>query len=203
MSERRHASPTAPPRARADDRRASDDHATRGPVARLVDAGRAQAAAYAGGRRDVPPLGGYVRVMAVYSTVVGAFGLYVRRRGIRLPRRLDPYDVALVALGTHKLSRLLTHDAVTSPLRAPFTRFKGVSGPSELQEEVRGTGVRHAVGDLVTCPFCSSQWIATGFVFGLVLAPRATRLVASTFSALAIADLMQFARSAAQQATEG
>jgi hypothetical protein len=175
-----------------------------GPIDRLREAGRAEQRAYAGDKGgEAPPLGGYVRVMAVYGSVVGGLALAVRRLGIRLPERLDPYDVALVALGTHKLSRLLTHDSVTSPLRAPFTRFHGVSGPAELQEEVRGKGVRRAVGELVTCPFCLSQWVGTGFVFGLVVAPRFTRLVASLFSALTVSDLLQFARSGAQQATEG
>jgi hypothetical protein len=37
----------------------------------------------------------------------------------------------------------------------------------------------------------------------LVVAPRFTRLVASLFSALTVSDLLQFARSGAQQATEG
>jgi uncharacterized protein DUF1360 len=37
-------------------------------------------------------------------------------------------------------------DPVTSPIRAPFTRCGGVSGPSEPAEEMRGTGVGHALG---------------------------------------------------------
>src|SRR5690606_8159414 len=119
-----------------------------------------------------------------YAAVVGGMGLVLRNR--RLPERIDPQDIALVALATHKLSRLVSKDPVTSPLRAPFTRFRGVSGPSELREEVRGHGSRHAVGELLTCPFCLSQWIATGFVFGLVVAPRPTRLVTSLYSALAV-----------------
>lgn len=89
---------------------------------------------------------------------------------------------------------------MTSPLRAPFTRFKGRSGEAELAEQVRGTGPRKAVGELITCPFCVGQWVATGFVFGLVLAPRSTRLAASVFTALAGADFLQFAYAKTQQA---
>lgn len=157
----------------------------------------AQEVAYSHGEER--PLGGYIRVMATYAAVVGAMGIALRNR--RLPERLDLQDIGLVALATHKVSRLLAKDPVTSPLRAPFTRFEGVSGPSELQEEVRGHGARHAVGELLTCPFCLSQWVATGFVFGLVVAPRPTRLVTSLYSALAVSDLLQFARAKASQAT--
>jgi hypothetical protein len=147
------------------------------------------------------PLGGYVRVLATYGAVVTGLGALVAARRRPLPERPATSDVLLVALATAKASRLVTRDSVTSPLRAPFTRYEGPGGPAEVNEQVRGHGVRHSIGELLTCPFCLSQWIATGFAFGLLLAPRTTRQVAATFSALELADLLQFARSAAEQAT--
>jgi len=56
------------------------------------------------------------------------------------------------------------------------------------------------MGELVTCPSCIGQWVTTGLVFGLALAPRATRMVAGTSSALTPADFLHFAYSAAEQA---
>lgn len=157
---------------------------------------RAEAADYAAG--DNRPLGGYLTVMGVYAAVAGAGALAVRRRG--LPERIRLDDVALLALATHKASRLLSKDAVTSPLRAPFTRYTGTSGPNELREEVRHDGgIRHAVGELVTCPFCLSQWIATGFGLGLVLRPRLTRLVAAVLAIRAGSDALQLGYAYAQQ----
>ncbi len=147
------------------------------------------------------PLGSFVGIMAAYAGAVAVGGLAARRRG--LPPHVAASDLALVSVATHKVSRLLAKDPVTSPLRAPFTRFAGTSGEAELREEVRGTGVRKAMGELVTCPFCLGQWVATGFVFGLVLAPRATRLVASTFTALTAADFLQFAYAAAEERVTG
>ena len=155
------------------------------------------------GQRYAPeedrPLGTYSAVMAVYGVVVAVLALVVRRTGRPLPERLGAGDILLVAVATQKISRLLTKHPVTSPLRAPFTRFQGASGEAELAEEVRGTGIRHALGELLTCPFCLSQWTATGMVFGLVLAPRATRLFASLFTSLSTADLLQFAYDKVQQ----
>jgi hypothetical protein len=78
-----------------------------------------------------------------------------------------------------------------------------VAGPAELKEGVRGKGLRKAVGELVSCPFCLSQWVSTGFTFGLVTAPRATRLTASVFASLALADFLQFAYAWAEQGAEG
>jgi hypothetical protein len=140
--------------------------------------------------------------MGVYGTTVAGVALLLRARGRRLPERLSWADLALLTVATHKLSRLLAKDPVTSPLRAPFTHFAGTSGPGELQEKVRGTGPRKAIGALVTCPFCLAVWVATGFAFALVAAPRPTRLAASILAAVTGADVLQLAYGALEQATE-
>jgi hypothetical protein len=136
--------------------------------------------------------------MAAYAAVTGGLCGAVRLSGRRLPARIRAGDLALVTVATFRVSRLLSKDPVTSPLRAPFTRFEGTSGPAELQEEVRGSGLRKAVGELVTCPFCLAQWTATAFTFGLVLAPRTTRFAAAVMTAVAGSDLLQLAYNAAE-----
>jgi len=147
------------------------------------------------------PLGGYAVLVSIYSTVLLALGALVRRRG-GLPERIPTPDVALLAVGTHKLSRLITKDSVTAVARAPFTSFEGAAGEGEVQEEARGQGVRHAAGELLTCPFCMAVWVATVLAFGLVLAPRATRLVAATLTAVAGSDFLQLAYATAQKASK-
>jgi Protein of unknown function (DUF1360) len=163
--------------------------------------GNGLASEYCEEAEDERPLGGYAAVMAVYGVAVAAAGALVRRRGRQLPD-VALRDVVLVGVATHKLSRRLSKNSVTSPLWVPFTRYKGVSGPAELAEEPRGRGVRKAVGELVTCPFCLSQWVATGFVFGLAVAPRATRMTASVFASLALSDFLQCGYAWAEQKAE-
>lgn len=148
------------------------------------------------------PLGTYLAAMGAYASAVTALAAVIWRRGTPLPERIQPWDAAVLALATHKIGRLVAKDPVTSPLRAPFTRYRGTAGPAELKEEARGEPVRHGIGELITCPFCIGQWAATALVGGLVLAPRATRLVAGTFAVLAGADLLQLAYSSAEQAAE-
>jgi hypothetical protein len=98
---------------------------------------------------------------------------------------------------------LVTKDAVTSPLRIPFTRYREKAGPSEVTEDVRQQGqLRHAVGELVTCPFCLSMWVAAAFTFGFLFAPGLTRVVAAAFTAVAGADYLQLAYARLQQAAE-
>src|SRR5699024_5406317 len=103
------------------------------------------------------------------------------------------------AVATHRLARTIAKDPVTSPLRAPFTRFGGASAAAELTEEVRGHGARHSIGELIACPMCLAQWVATALGAGLVCAPRRTRLVMAVLSAVAGADFLQYVYAYLQQ----
>lgn len=167
----------------------------------LSDAARDEADTYRHG--EDRPLGGYLLVMAVFAALVACAAGLTAASGRRLPNGIGPWDLLLVTAGTHKLSRTLSKDAVTSPLRVPFTRYSSGGGPAELMEDARtASGVRHAIGELVTCPFCLDMWIATGFAFGHVFAPRVTRLVAATFTALAGADFLHLLYAKGQQAAQ-
>jgi Protein of unknown function (DUF1360) len=167
---------------------------------RVADAARRQTEQYAGGA--VRPLGGYVATMGAYAGVVAGLAGLARLTRRPVPARVEPWDVALVACATHRLSRMITKDSVMSPLRAPFTSYEGPAGPAEVNEQVRDHGgVRHAVGELVTCPFCMGMWVATGFAAGLVFFPRLARLGAATFTALDAADFLQFAYAAAEKSS--
>ncbi len=137
------------------------------------------------------PLPGYLLAMGTYAAIVGAVAVAGRRSGARLPERFSLADTMLVSVATHKLSRLITKEAVTSPLRAPFTRYEEPTGEAELKESVRAHNpAQHAIGELITCPFCVGVWVASGLTAGLVLAPRVTRLVSTAFSAVAASDVL-------------
>ena len=136
------------------------------------------------------PLAGYAGLIAAF-TAAGAGVLAGAARGGRLPDRLRTPDLALACVATQHLARLIAKDRVTSVLRAPLTRYQGRGRPGEVEEAPRGDGPALAVGQLMVCPFCLSQWIALGFVAGLVFAPRPTRAAASVLTVSAVADLLQ------------
>jgi hypothetical protein len=151
------------------------------------------------------PLDGYVVAMGAFGALAASLAAAAKVTGRPVPERPATSDVVLISIATHKLSRLLAKDSVTSPLRAPFTRYAEPGGAAEVNEEVRdqGSTVRHAIGELVTCPFCLAMWVATGLTGGLVLAPRLTRLAATTLTATAASDFLQMAYSMAKEAAEG
>ncbi len=174
----------------------------RSEVSQLERTAQAEAEDYRQGQER--PLSGYVVMMAVFAALVAAAGSVGALTGRKLPRRIAPYDLLLVTLGTHKLARTLSKESVTSPLRAPFTRYQDTGGPAEVMEEPRRSSrLRHAIGELVSCPFCLDMWVATGYMIGLMFAPRFTRIVGATFTVLTGADFLQLAYARAQQSAEG
>jgi hypothetical protein len=145
------------------------------------------------------PLGADLGAMSVYTGLVGAAAAAIRVSGKELPTRIPLGDAVLLTIGTFRLARRIAKDPVTAPVRAPFTSYQGASGEAEIAEEVREHGgVKHAVGELLTCPFCLAQWVGTGFVLGYVTAPRATRLAALTMTMVAGSDVLQFVYDAIQ-----
>ena len=137
------------------------------------------------------PLGSYTTLTALF---LGGFGvvLGVSEARNRLARRVTLEEILLGGIAAHKLSRLVATDDVTAFLRAPFVDVRQ-RADGEIEEVPRGEGPRHALGRLLSCPSCVGQWSAAGFVGGYLLAPRATRAVASVFVADAISDFLHVA----------
>jgi Protein of unknown function (DUF1360) len=86
-------------------------------------------------------------------------------------------DLVLLGIGTHKLSRIVAKDRVTAPLRVPFTRFEKSAGSGEVEEAARGSGLKGVIGELVSCPYCMSVWVASGLLLLFIINRRLARLV--------------------------
>lgn len=137
------------------------------------------------------PLGGYAVLTLIFTALVG--GLFTARWRSRrgLPEAIPFRDIVLLGVGTFKLSRLITKDKVTSWVRAPFAQYAGSGGPAEVQEQPRGEGLRNAVGELLTCPYCAGQWVATVLLAAYLWQPRLTRTAASSLAIVTAADYLQ------------
>jgi hypothetical protein len=128
-----------------------------------------------------------------------ALAFAARRWSATLPRP-KPGDAALLGLATFKLSRLLTKEKVTQPIREPFVEGSEPGEGSEVNCEPAGSGVRRAVGELLTCPFCVSVWVATALTAAFAIAPRAVRLFSTGLAAVVVADSSQYAYSGLRKA---
>ncbi len=137
-------------------------------------------------------LGAYATLFATYAaaTAVGVLTAVRRRRGVPRP---SVADGALLAVAAFKLSRMVTKDKVTGFLRAPFTEFVEEGDASEVNEAPRGQGLRYAIGELLTCPFCFNEWAATALGVAWLHAPDATRDITALLTASAASDALHVA----------
>jgi hypothetical protein len=119
----------------------------------------------------------YVTLVSLFLGLLGTF--VSRERKERQAFDPQPRDVVLIALATFRAGRVAAYERVTEPLRDPVT--KTVPDQFDAGENVvaEGTGVRKAIGELVSCPICVGTWVASGLVYGLRVAPGPTRLVAA------------------------
>jgi Protein of unknown function (DUF1360) len=139
---------------------------------------------------EAAPLASYGALVAGFGALAGSVVVAAARRD-RLPERVAPYDLALAAIATQRLSRLIAKDRVGAVVRAPFTRYQGRGRPGEVEETPRRRGIGLALGQLLVCPFCLAQWVALAMVAGLLFAPRTTRTVSAVLAVGSVADLLQ------------
>jgi hypothetical protein len=140
---------------------------------------------------DPKPLSGYAILLLIFHVGVALIAALFMRSRKRLPERIPAADIALMSIGTFKVSRLVTKDKVTAAVRAPFTEYEGPAGPAEVSEKAEGAGLHRAVGELLTCPYCIGQWVATGLLAAYLWQPRLTRAVATLFAVVTGADYLQ------------
>lgn len=127
------------------------------------------------------------RPLPEYATLAAgfwiAFALFLGLNRDRLPERTRVSDLALLALSSYKLSRLITQEDVTAFVRAPVTE-----DPEGQQPKSHGMG--RVLGELVTCPYCIGLWITASLACAQVLYPRETRFFTSIFGTYAVTDFL-------------
>ena len=147
------------------------------------------------------------QLLAEYATMLGFYltsvivltGIAIEQN--RLPRKFGALDLALLGIATHKLSRIVAKDRITSILRAPFVSYIRGAGAGEVEEEPRGRGIQRGIGHLISCPYCTAPWCATALSFGLLFAPRVTRFFAGILASVAMSDFLHRAYLAAKENT--
>ncbi len=142
--------------------------------------------------QDDVPLAGYTAAMVTYSVVLGGVLLGLSKR---LRQQPSLGDVLMLGVATHKLSRIITKDFVTAPLRAPFTRRLGAEGAGEVEDQPRGSQLKSSIGYLLTCPYCAGPWLATGLSALLAGRPNEGRFVLRMLTGVTVSDFLHLAYS--------
>ena len=133
----------------------------------------------------------YLTLTGLFLSAFTAFTMRERKHGKKLDLR--PFDLVLLGFSTYRLGRMTVYDKVTEPLRQPFTATAPDSSGAGKTTVPKGQGARRAIGELFSCPICMGTWIAAGLVYGLDIAPRATRAFLAITSSVGVAEVINAA----------
>jgi hypothetical protein len=125
----------------------------------------------------------YAALNAVWGGLLAGVVLATRDRGARKDP-ISGLELIPLSAATFALSKVIARERIGSWVREPFVHEEG-------DKEPRGRGLRHAVGELLTCTRCVGAWSALGVVGLRLAAPSSGRVVTNVLAASAANDFLQ------------
>lgn len=103
-------------------------------------------------------------------------------------------EFIVVGLAVFRLTHLFVYDTIMEPIRRHFIAEK--KEVNERGETVwiyvsKGTGVRKFVGELMSCHWCFSVWMAAGLMAGIFLMPLVFMTVSYVLAFAAMGALIE------------
>lgn len=74
----------------------------------------------------------------------------------------------LLGLAAFRLTRLIVFDKIAEPFRRPFfteVEEKDSKGHTEIYLVPKENGIRHWIGELLSCYFCTGFWVSLFLTF--------------------------------------
>ncbi|WP_078430971.1 DUF1360 domain-containing protein [Alkalihalobacterium alkalinitrilicum] len=87
---------------------------------------------------------------------------------------MSPFEFILLLLASFRLAHLVVFDQIMAPLRRPFHDIITETLPDGTVAtylEVRGSGIRKFIGELIACYWCTGIWTAAVLYFGFIYFP--------------------------------
>jgi Protein of unknown function (DUF1360) len=137
------------------------------------------------GSRTNPPTEpeDYMALNAVFAAVLAGVVIAARQK-TRASEPLTSRDLAVTGAATFALSKVIARERIGAWVREPFVEEEDGGRP-------RGRGLRHAVGELLTCTRCVGAWSALGLVGLRLTSPATGRVVNDVLAVSAVNDWMQ------------
>jgi hypothetical protein len=125
----------------------------------------------------------YAALNAVFAALLAGVVVAARER-TRDSEPLTARDLAVTGAATFALSKVIARERIGTWVREPFV-------DEERGRRPRGTRLRHAVGELLTCTRCVGAWSALGLVGLRLVSPPTGRVVNDVLAVSAMNDWMQ------------
>jgi uncharacterized protein DUF1360 len=126
----------------------------------------------------------YALVSAAYGSLLATVAFAATRRAEET-EPIATQELLPLAAATFALSQTVVHEKAEAWVRRPFVEGEGTN-----QRRPRGTGLRYAAGELLTCTRCMGTWSALGLVALRLTRPAAGRTVVAVLAAAGLNDLL-------------
>jgi hypothetical protein len=123
----------------------------------------------------------YAALSAGYGALLGALVLGAREQADPVVRQ----EIPALGLATFALSKLIAKEKVETWMREPFVE------ETPQGRRPKGTGMRYAIGELLSCTRCVGAWSSLGLVALRVARPREARVVTAVLATSALNDFLQ------------
>ena len=92
---------------------------------------------------------------------------------------VPPFDALLMSLAAFRITRLIVYDKITRWLRELFadTREYDEGGVRFVDIKPFGSGLRHTIHDLLSCPWCIGFWSSLIIMFCYFIFPWAWSVI--------------------------
>ena len=127
----------------------------------------------------------YAKLNAAYAVLFAGVVFAARRRGDESDDQIPIRELVPLGAATFALAKVIAREKIGSWVREPFV------DQDDGGRRPRGSHLRAAVGELVTCTRCVGAWSALGIVGLRVVEPRSGRIVANVLAASAANDWLQ------------
>jgi hypothetical protein len=124
----------------------------------------------------------YAALSAGWGALLGAVLVAARDKG---NEPVSTAEVLPIGLAAFALAKLVSKEKVDAWVREPFVEER----PDGRRP--KGTGMRYAVGEMLTCTRCVGVWSALGLTALRVTRPREARVVNVVLGASAVNDFLQ------------
>lgn len=131
--------------------------------------------------------GHYALINLTYLSLLGGAVALARRREREGEEAIPGRELPVLGMATFALAHVLAKEKVSTWIREPFVEESAERRPVRAE----GSGLRHAVGELLTCTRCVGGWCALGLVGLRVASPRAGKTVSAVLATAGLNNVMQ------------
>jgi hypothetical protein len=125
----------------------------------------------------------YAALNAVFGALLAGVVVAARER-TQKREPLTSRDLVVTGAATFALSKVIARERIGTWVREPFVEEEDGGRP-------RGKGIRHAMGELLTCTRCVGAWSALGLVGLRLTSPATGRVVNDVLAVSAMNDWLQ------------